>query len=143
MRFELKKPLKIIGVGSQEKYLRRLAGPTIEFLGALTDQEVVAYYRQSKAFLFPGSEDFGLTMVEAMSFGKPVLAYKGGGAKEIIEEGKSGLFFTSQTVTAVKEAIIRSEDIRFNSEAIINRSEKFSFKTFAKAFEEQVERILA
>ncbi len=140
---QLKLPLKIIGAGVEEKRLRLLAGPTVELLGSLTDQEVVAYYRQSKAFLFPGSEDFGLTMVEAMSFGKPVIAYKAGGATEIIQDGKSGLFFSSQTVKALKDAILVTDVKRWNHDEIIRHSEKFSFDIFAEEFEKQVATILA
>jgi len=90
----LQVPLKIIGIGSDEKRLRKLAGQNVEFLGDLTDYDLVRYYTGCCALIFPGIEDFGLTPVEAQSFGKPVIAYRGGGALETIISGKTESFFT-------------------------------------------------
>lgn len=100
----LKLPLKIIGTGNEEELLRSIAGDTIEFLGNLTDESIMRYYRGGNALLFPGLEDFGLTIVEAQKFGCPVIAFRGGGALETIIEGKTGLFFYPHT----KQALIKT-----------------------------------
>ena len=71
----LKISLKIIGKGQEEKHLRRLAGPTVEFFGWKTDESVRELYRQCRAVLFPGEEDFGIVPLEAMARGKSVIAY--------------------------------------------------------------------
>ncbi len=94
-------PLKIVGIGSEEKYLRSIAGPTIEFIGSLTDEKLIGYYNDCCALLFPGTEDLGLTILEAQAHGKPVVAYKAGGALETIIEGKTGEFFAPQTSRAL------------------------------------------
>lgn len=127
-------PLKIIGSGVEENQLKKLAGKTVEFLGHLTDSEVVDYYSNCRAFLFPGFEDFGLTMAEAQSFGKPVIAYKKGGALEIIVEGKTGLFFTPQTTAALLKTLHQFDKLQVNPDDCIQQSEKFSKDRFKKAF---------
>lgn len=88
-------PLKIIGDGDEKKRLMKIAqgAGNIQFLGFLPDEEVLEYYRSCKALIFPGEEDFGIVMTEAMLCGKPVLALRRGGATEIVKEGVSGEFF--------------------------------------------------
>lgn len=76
---ELKLPLKIIGVGNWKKELQKMAGPTIEFLGEVDDETLRSYYQNCRALIFPALEDFGLTVIEAQKFGKPVIAFRGGG----------------------------------------------------------------
>lgn len=98
-------PLKVVGSGSEERYLRTIAGPTIEFYNNLTDEELTTYYKECSALLFPGIEDFGLTIIEAQQFGKPVIAFKEGGALETIIEGKTGEFFTPQTAEGLAETL--------------------------------------
>lgn len=98
---KLQLPLKIVGTGSQEHYLKSIAGPTVEFLGNLTDNELIRYYNNCVALLFPGLEDLGLTVLEAQQYGKPVIAYKSGGAMETVIEGKTGEFFAPQTAPAL------------------------------------------
>ena len=102
---KLQLPLKIIGVGSQEAYLKSIAGSTVEFLGSLTDEDLIKYYNGCCAFLFPGYEDLGLTILEAQQYGKPVIAYKAGGALETVIEGKTGEFFTQQTVASLTKKL--------------------------------------
>lgn len=138
----LRLPLKIIGTGSEEEALKSIAGPTIEFVGTLTDDAIMRYYTGCNALLFPGIEDFGLTIVEAQKFGRPVIAYKGGGALETIVEGKTGYFFYPQTksalVKALKEFIAfnhgltRKEFERRYDKRCKKNAERFSFETFKK-----------
>ncbi len=139
---ELKLPLIIIGKGSEERKLRKMAGPTIEFLGNVTDKELAAYYASCKALLFPGNEDFGLAMVEAQSFGKPVIAYNRGGALEIVKENKTGILFNSQTTDSLINAMVKFDSKTFKKEDCIEASEKFSAKEFKINFTKIVESLL-
>lgn len=125
-------PLKIVGKGSQYWGLRSMAGSNIEFLGNLTDDELVKYYRKSIALIFPGREDFGLTILEAASFGKPVIAYGSGGAKETVIDKKTGIFFYPQTEKKLEEAVTLFKKKKFNPEYAKKQAQKFSFKNFKK-----------
>lgn len=140
---ELQVPLKIIGVGKEEAYLRSLAGPTVDFLGSVTDEELVSFYQNCKALLFPGREDFGIVMVEAMGFGKPVIAYKSGGALDIIKDRKTGIFFKKQTVQDLVDAINTLYKIQFNPHTIRKHAELFSKQIFQHSFMEVVENNFA
>jgi glycosyltransferase involved in cell wall biosynthesis len=106
---KLGKRLVIVGGGDEEKKLRAMAGPTIEFAGRVSDDEMMRLYMHAKAFLFPGEEDFGITPVEAQSAGCPVLAYGKGGALETVKDGKTGFFFYEQTAESLTECIQRFE----------------------------------
>jgi len=97
--------LVVIGGGPLEAELRRMAGPTVRVLGRLSDAEVAGYYARCRALLFPGVEDFGLTPVEAMASGAPVLALARGGALETVRGGETGVFFQEQSVEGLMEAM--------------------------------------
>ncbi len=129
---ELSLPLKIVGIGSQGKSLRKIAGPTVEFLGNLTDEELSYYYKNCKVLIFPGLEDFGLVMVEAQAFGKPVIAFRGGGALDIIKEGETGEFFKEQNVASLKKVLKNFDSSRYNSLLCKKNAERFSFDNFKK-----------
>ncbi len=94
---KLKLPLLVVGDGLERKKLEAIAGDNIKFMGFIPDEKLPAYYQNAKAFILANEEDFGLSALEAASFGKPVLAYKKGGALEWMEEGKTGEFFEAQT----------------------------------------------
>ena len=131
---KLKLPLKIVGVGLEEKYLESISGSTIEFLGNLTDKELVEYYRGCRALIFPGIEDFGLTILEAQSFGKPVIVFKDGGALETVIEGKTGMFFSKHSVESLSQAINQFNNIKFDPKDCIENAQKYSFEEFKKNF---------
>ncbi|MBU1148875.1 glycosyltransferase, partial [Patescibacteria group bacterium] len=88
----LKIPLKIVGTGEEEAKLKKMAGPTIEFLGDVPDHQLKDLYSRCKAFINPQEEDFGITAVEAMAAGRPVIAYRSGGATESVVENVTGMF---------------------------------------------------
>jgi glycosyltransferase involved in cell wall biosynthesis len=98
-------PLHIVGNGPEEKALRRRAGPTVRFLGRLPDTEVAAEYARCRAFILPGEEDFGLTPLEAMASGRPVVAFGAGGALETVVAGRTGVFFNEQTAESLADAL--------------------------------------
>jgi len=127
-------PLIIIGEGSSRKYLTALArgAHDIKFLGRQPDEVVAAYYENCKAFIFPGEEDFGMTMVEAMSFGKPVLALRMGGAKEIVMERITGEFFDDAHPVVLADGLRRLIENynQYSPMLIRKRAEKFSRERF-------------
>ncbi len=136
--------LRVVGTGPEEKRLRRLAGPTIEFAGKLDEQRLRECYARCRAFLFPAEEDFGMVPVEAQSFGRPVIAYGRGGALETViglEEGgdprtATGIFFDQQTAESLAGAIGRFEEMEreFSPEFIRAGAQRFSLERFKEEF---------
>ncbi|MDL2292417.1 glycosyltransferase [Acholeplasma sp. OttesenSCG-928-E16] len=127
---KLNKKLYVIGSGPQMSSLKKIAGKQVEFLGRVSDDEIPKYYAECKAFLFPGEEDFGITPLEAQSAGRPVIAYKKGGALETIVENETGIFFNEQTAESLMDAIKRFETMSFDKEKIRKHALKFSDKRF-------------
>ena len=137
---ELKLPLKIIGEGPEIKKLREMAGKdNIEFLGYLPDEKVAGYYAYCKALIFPQEEDFGITAVEAMACGKPVIAYRGGGALETVAENKTGMFFDFQIPEAVIEAVRKFDARQFNPEEIRKHALEFDKNIFKEKIRDFIE----
>ncbi len=139
---KLKLPLKIVGTGSEQGRLKRISGPMIKFLGDLTDRELVRYYSECRALIFPGIEDFGLTILEAQSFGKPVVAFRGGGAQETIIEGKTGLFFDKQNTESLIAAVKQFNNTTIDPEDCIDQASKFSLDKFKEQFMITIERLI-
>lgn len=107
-------PLKIFGDGPLYKELRAMARPNIEFVGKVGDGDKAALYRKALAFLHPQEEDFGITAVEAMASGRPVIAYRKGGAVETVVDGMTGAFFDGQSWEDVRDAVIRLDPADFD-----------------------------
>lgn len=131
--------LKVVGAGPLFDRLRASAGPTVEFLGWQSDQAVAQLYARARALLFPGQEDFGITPLESMASGRPVVAYGVGGALETVvglddAEGRppTGVFFERQEVDSLVAALERLEsDLEaFDPDALARRAEAFSNKVF-------------
>ena len=106
----LNRPLIVIGEGAAKQQLAAIAGPNVTFLGRVDFDRLRTVYRDCRALVFPGIEDFGIIPLEVMASGRPVLAYGRGGALETVVEGKTGAFFTEQTPEAVMAAITAFED---------------------------------
>jgi glycosyltransferase involved in cell wall biosynthesis len=138
----VKRRLRIVGMGPQYRRLKKLAGPTIEFLGNLNESDKNEQYARCRALLFPGEEDFGIVPVEAHSFGRPVIAYGRGGALETVqgpfvgEEGIDslcdGMFFAEQTPDAVVDALraFEASERVFSPAAIVRGTVRFSKDRF-------------
>lgn len=111
------------------------ASGNIDFLGELRDKELITQYEKCRALVFPGVEDFGLVMAEAQTFGKPVIAYRAGGALEIIVEGKTGEFFDRQSADSLASALKRFDEKRYNMTEIERNAKRFTFENFKTNFE--------
>jgi glycosyltransferase involved in cell wall biosynthesis len=127
---KLQLPLVIIGSGRDLERLQKLAGPTIRFLGRLSDEEVLHYYTHCRAFLFPGEEDFGITPLEAQASGRPVIAYGAGGALGSVVEGVTGLFFREQTVESLATVLATFDERQFDAQTIRNHALEFDLPRF-------------
>ncbi len=117
----LRLPLVIIGSGRDLERLKKLAGPTIRFMGRLSDQEVLSYYARCRAFLFPGEEDFGITPLEAQASGRPVIAYGVGGALASVVDGVTGVFFKKR----YDRQVIRSHALEYDMPRFHRRIQQF------------------
>lgn len=129
---ELSVPLVVIGSGQETKKLRAMAGPTVTFVGRVSDEELVNIAHRSEAFLFPGEEDFGIAPVEAIAAGLPVVAYKSGGALDYVIEGVTGIFFEDQTVASLKKAIKKLSSAKFKTAEVARHADSFSENVFRK-----------
>jgi glycosyltransferase involved in cell wall biosynthesis len=135
---ELALPLRIIGRGPQLEKLRRTSDQNITFHGWLSDEEVRENYRNCRALVFPGEEDFGLTPIEANACGAPVIAYGRGGVAESVVEGKTGMFFEQQTVDSLISAVKQFEKMDFDPKTCRKHSLQFDTEVFRKKFSEYV-----
>lgn len=138
----LKESLIIVGEGHDKKRLENIAGSTITFRSNLTDQELVEYYKGCKALIFPGVEDFGIAVVEAQRFGKPVIAYKGGGVLETVIDGKTGIFFTPQKESALVRVLETFSEKKIDAEACKRQADKFTKEKFKRQFLTIMEKII-
>jgi len=139
---QLRLPLRIVGKGQEEERLRRMAGPTIEFLGPRSNKEIEQLYSESRAFIFPGVEDFGITPLEAMASGLPVIAYGKAGVLETVVAERTGLLFTPQTASALSAAILRLESgaVLFDENVLRQRAAEFSKARFCGDFMRVIQR---
>jgi glycosyltransferase involved in cell wall biosynthesis len=138
------RPLLVIGGGGHLARVRRMAGENVRVLGWQPDDVVREHYASCRALVFPGLEDFGIVPVEAMAAGTPVIAFRGGGALETVVDGKTGVFFESQTVDSLIETILRFEELEddFDRDAIRAHARGFSKERFQKDMSGVVERAL-
>ncbi|EKE18955.1 MAG: hypothetical protein ACD_9C00187G0003 [uncultured bacterium] len=137
-------PLVVIGSGSQEKLLKKIAKDNVKILGWQDDEVVKKYYQNAKAFIFPVEDDFGIAPVEAMLAGLPVIAYRKGGALETIQEGITGEFFDSQTPEVMADGVRRflSKKEGYDKDMIKKRAQEFSKERFRREFGEYIEKVL-
>lgn len=132
---KLKVPLKIFGrsFAGYEEELKAISGPTIEFIGEVTDKETISLYQDAKAFLFAGeAEDFGIMPVEAQACGTPVIGPNFAGVKETVVNGSTGVLFGSYDVESVVSAINKLNTLSIKPEDCIENAKRFSKNRFQK-----------
>ena len=132
---KLKLPLKIFGrdFAGHQAELKKIAGPTIEFLGEITDQQKSDLMSQATAFIFcSDNEDFGIVPVEAMAHGCPVIGHNSGGTAETIIDGKTGILFDRLTVPSLISAIHQSQKTKISVSACRSRARQFSHPVFIR-----------
>ncbi len=123
-------PLRIVGTGPDLAGLKRIAGPTIEFLGRLPDAEVAREFARCRALIFPGEEDFGMTPLECMASGRPVVAFAAGGALETVLDGETGVLFGSQTAESLAAALMAVSVAEFAPDALQAYAGQFGVQVF-------------
>ena len=130
----LKRKLVVVGTGSMEHSLRKIAGPEVTFLGRTSREQLRRCYADARALLFPGLEDFGIVPLEAQSAGTPVIAFGAGGALETVRPGETGLFFHRQDARSLADAILEAEKIDFDPAKCRQHAAGFAPEKFRAAF---------
>ena len=136
-------PLVVIGDGPQRKMLEALAGPSVQFLGRLPDVEVQRHYAVSRGLILPGEEDFGITPLEANAAGRPVIAYRGGGALDTVRHEQTGILFNEQTASALEEAVLAAGERRWDKATLRRHALRFGEERFRSDFQAVLDRLLA
>jgi len=138
-----RKKLVVIGDGPEFARIRSYATPNIMLVGHQSQEDLHNYMERARAFVFAGEEDFGITLVEAQACGTPVIAFCHGGAREIVQDGKTGVLFPEQSEASLLGAIEQFEACRFDASAIRRNAERFSIPVFHCQFAEAVEHAYA
>jgi len=128
--------LVVVGEGSMLPALKRMAGPSVEFLGRQPFERIRTLYARAQALVFPGVEDFGMVPVEAMASGRPVIARGAGGALETVIDGETGGRFFDDTPEALLDAVRRAEATRFDPVRLRAHAQHFSTPRFVHALRE-------
>lgn len=129
----LKLPLKVVGTGKEEKKIAALAGPTVEMLGFVLDSPLADLYRNCQAVICAvEDEDFGIVPVEAMAYGKPVIALRSGGFRETVIAGKTGVFFDEPTIESLARVWRSFRAEAFDPQTCRNQALRFSKERFVE-----------
>lgn len=135
-------PLTVIGEGPDHKRLRSLAGKSVTFLGRVSDTVLEEEFARASGFIFPGLDDFGISPVEAMASGTPVIAYKAGGALDYIRPRVTGEFFTHQTPASLATTLRHFKPGAYSSAAVRAYARRFSAEQFQKSMRAYVTKCL-
>ena len=135
--------LIVVGSGRARQSLEALAGPNVTFLGWQPGDRQLELMRGCKAFLFPGLEDFGIAPVEAMSAGRPVIAFRGGGALDTVVPGKTGEFFDTQTPESLQQAVQQFDPFAYDPAACRAQAERFSQQEFRRRVLDSLEELVS
>jgi len=138
---ELGLPLVVAGDGRDRAALEAMAGPTVRFLGRVSEAELTRLMARCRALLFPGLEDFGLTPVEAQASGRPAIAYRGGGALDSVVAGETGLFFDEATVPSLSGVLSRFDGMTFDPAVCRANAARFGSDRFEMELLRQVDLV--
>ncbi len=141
---QLGRPLVVIGDGEEYGSLAKRAGPNVSMLGWQPEEVLSDHYARCRALIFPAEEDFGIVPIEAMASGRPVIAFRKGGALETVVEGITGLFFDQQTPESLASAVERyeTEAAEFDPEVIVRHARSFDREVFKRRMRDAIDRIL-
>lgn len=131
-------PLKVFGDGRDRAALESIAGPNVEFLGYVGEAQRRELFARCRAFVFPGEEDFGITPLEAMAAGRPVIAFAAGGALDTVADGVTGRFFHERSAAALAAAVARSRGDCYDPDAIRRHAEGFGRGVFLERMREVI-----
>lgn len=134
--------LLIIGDGPDRERLQNLAKGNIKFAGFVKDEKKWKLLAGAKGLIFPQEEDFGLAPIDAMACATPVIAYGKGGALETVIDKKTGVFFKTQSVEALNQAITKAESIHFETQNLVNQAKKFSEPIFQRRLHEYLKKVM-
>ncbi len=135
--------LIVAGDGRDRAALEAMAGPTIEFLGRVSNAEAEQLMARCQAFIFPGLEDFGITPLQAQAAGRPVIAFGAGGALDTVISGVTGEFFHEQSVAALAATLADFDPARYDPAACRAQAERFSNERFHRELGDYVQRVAA
>ena len=136
-------PLRIAGDGPERGRLQSLAGPDVEFVGPCSDGQIRQLYREARALLLPGEEDFGITPVEALACGRPVVGLAKGGVTETVSDGSTGVLVESPSAEAFADGIARAASLSFDPVHIREQSLRFSLERFYEEMRARLEHAAA
>jgi glycosyltransferase involved in cell wall biosynthesis len=136
-------PLVVAGKGRDRDRLEAMAGPTVEFAGYVPDDDLPDLMARCRAFIFPGLEDFGITPVQAQAAGRPVIAFKGGGALDTVIPGETGVFFEQQSVETLTHVLESFDPTRFDPARLRDHAMQFDAGVFRRAIMDTVDRAWA
>jgi glycosyltransferase involved in cell wall biosynthesis len=135
-------PLVVIGDGPQRKMLEAMAGPSVRFLGRIPDGEVQRHYALSRGFILPGEEDFGITPLEANAAGRPVIAYRAGGALDTVIHQQTGILFDQQSPTSLADAVLQAQARSWDKAALRRHAAGFGEHRFQREFRGAVAELM-
>lgn len=136
------KKLVILGRGEMLGELRAMAKSNITFItDFISDQEMAKLFSSAAAMVFPAEEDFGIVMIDMLACGRPVIAYRGGGATDIIIEGKTGEYFDDQTVESIVKAVVSFDPMSYDKSVILAEAKKFDKAVFKHKIAELVNQL--
>lgn len=135
-------PLKVFGTGPELEALKKMAKPHIEFLGYVSTEEKIKLFQNAKAFINPQVEDLGITPIEAMSCGTPVIAYGEGGVVETVIDGKTGHLFKHQRWEEIADIVIRFKDEHFDPSKLHEHAQQFGVEIFKNKIKNFVKSVM-
>lgn len=135
--------LTMVGIGPQEEELRAALPPNVELRGWVSREELIELYREAAAFLHVGEEDFGISMVEALAAGAPVIALNAGGARDIVRDGVDGVLLSEPTAASLRAAIEQVAAADWDEESLVSRATEFSRERFTTRMRELLAEAMA